>query len=177
MKEIRKLLAARRAPVATKLPSSDIPCSMRLLSDREIDEAKIAAFKHLENKCKDEGVDVLRFLTADPEAYDRERARQVVFRSTLQAPKDEEDDEPARFFSSAEAVRELDSVVIAALLNVYEDVQDVRTAHREIPEATIEAFLDTTKEDRTFPGSLSTLDARTLRALVRALVTRADKKE
>lgn len=171
MKELRKLLAERRRPMATTMPVTGAPCAMRLLSDAEIDDAKLAAFRYLEERAKREGVDALRFLAADPEAYDRERGRQVIFRALLQAPKDE-DDEPARFFSTADQVRELDSVVLAVLLDVYGDVQEVRTAHRMLLPETVDAFVASGATDDSIDSTLSMLDGPTLRSLVRSLVAR-----
>lgn len=171
MKEIRKLIRERQRPSATTLPASDLACGVRLLSDVEIDQCKVAAFKYLDGLARERGIDVGRFIDADPEAYDRERTRQILFRAFV-APQSDEDAPTVSLFPSVDVVRDLDAVLVNSMLAVYVDHQEVRATERALDGDAVSRFVNECSDQTMADLMLSQLDARTLRSLVRALVER-----
>lgn len=171
MKEIRKLIRERQKPSATTLPGSEMACGVRLLSDVEIDQCKVAAFKYLDGLARERGIDVGRFIDADPEAYDRERTRQILFRAFV-AQHGDEDAHRGPLFPSVDVVRDLDAVLVNSMLSVYLDHQEVRATERALDEDAVSKFVNECSDHAMAELMLAQLDARTLRSLVRALVTR-----
>lgn len=145
--------------------------SVRLLTDAQTSEAKIAAYKHLEKQCKEAGITVSALDSVDPEAFDREKQIQTVYRAFVDGVPDEDDDDPALAFSSANSVRELDTVTVDALHETYLAFQTMKIVRPEFESEAIDNLLAGLRE----PGSealLAALDAQALRMILVAIARR-----
>jgi hypothetical protein len=173
-KEIRKLVRERRAAKATTIPSSTLPCAIRLLSDGEIDEARFASIAWLEAECKRRSIDVVHAMHVDPDLFEREKIRQMLHRAYAQ-PVVHPDADPVPLYPGVDTVRELDAVLIAELFEGYLDLQEVRTAKRSLDDAGAEALVARLTGDDA-DEILSSLDAGSLRRTVRLLAARLAAK-
>jgi len=118
-------IKARRAPASYPFPGIDSATVLvRLLSDREIDLARIEAQRYATRSKAD--------LTLDPEFLEREVQRQIVWRALLD-PEAREGGHVPLFPSDAD-LRELPAAVIEALFRLYLEHQD-----RTCPMQRIEA--------------------------------------
>lgn len=145
--------------------------SVRLLTDAQASEAKIAAYKHLEKRCKEAGIAVSALDSVDPEAFDREKQVQIVYRAFVDGVPDEDEDDPALAFSSANNVRELDTATVDALHEIYLAYQTMKIVKPEFDSAALDDLLAGLRD----PGSealLAPLDAQTLRMILTAIARR-----
>jgi len=118
-------IKARRAPASYPFPGIDgAVVLVRLLSDREIDLARIEAQRYATRSKAD--------LSLDPEFLEREVQRQIVWRALLD-PEAREGGHVSLFPSDAD-LRELPAAVIEALFRLYLEHQD-----RTCPMQRIEA--------------------------------------
>lgn len=179
--QIRSLIYSRLAPVFVDVPGFettvdaegvDVPGQVgcRLLTDGQITEARIAAYAHLADEAKDAGISLGGFLEADPEAYERERAIQMIARAFVEWPV-EDPEEPKLAFPEPVLIRELDSVVVQALLEAYLSVQDTKGVQRDFRDEDLDELLERLRAPRG-EGALAMLSPLGLRSVVLALARR-----
>lgn len=157
-KAVRAQLEPR--PYPFPIPGIDgMPTTVmvQLLADGEIDDARIEAARYVTKRKVD--------LAIDPEFFDRETQRQIVWRSMLLPEQDEHGHR--RLFPSDVDVRQLPSTAIEALHRLYLDHQDAVAPMQVVTDEQIEATVEVVKKG----GSLviSTLDHPSLVRLVIAL--------
>jgi hypothetical protein len=142
---------------------------VRLLSDDQVSESRIAAFKHVEAKCKAEGVRILDVAELDPEIHDRERMIQTVHRAFVDPDFDDDFPDAAKLAFSLSVIRAMDSVMVDELYDVYLAYQATRTIRVTLDPEAVAELAEKLRE----PGNeaaLAALDETGLRVLVMALV-------
>lgn len=171
-KEYARFLEERLAPSKVDIPGFSPGCvAVRLLTDSQATEAKVEAFKHVEKLCKEAGIAVSAFDAADPEALERERQIQMVYRAFVDGEAEADDDDPNLAFRSAAQVRDLDSVTIDLLFDTYLAFQTSKVARAEFDPTTLDDLLSGLREDGS-EGVLATLDAAQLRMILVAVARR-----
>lgn len=149
-------------PVFGELP----PIVMvRLLSDDEIDNARIEAARYVTKRKID--------LNIDPECFDREVQRQLVWRAVV-LPEVELGEERRRpLFPSDDDVRRLPSTVIEALHRLYLDHQDAIAPLERLDDAKLDALVATAEKGGAL--ALSILDHPSVVRVALALAQRLAK--
>jgi hypothetical protein len=138
--------------------------AVRLLTEAEDCGARIAAHKHLEQACKDEGVKLLDFMELDPSAFDRERNVQLVAAAFVEAGDvdlDFEDPKPA--FTPSQ-IRGMDTVAVDELFDAYNAYQGTRTSTVALSDADVSDFVE--RLHSSGDALLASIDAPGLRVLV-----------
>lgn len=120
---IREILLGRRNVRVYPLPfAPELRAGVRVLSEAEIDAARIEAQRY----CKSVKAD----LDVDPDFLERETRRQIIWRSFVDA-----DDRERPLFASDKQVRELDTEMVRALFDLYHEhhawVSPLRTLTKE----------------------------------------------
>lgn len=176
--DVRKLMRARQAPVKTMLPGTEgIPLCVRLLADKDVDAAKLGAFKFLQDEAKRLGVEPGVLLAVDPEIYEREKTRQILFRAFVETTEPEPGKERPLFFPSVAYLRELDTVMVQALLDLYLEHQETRTTERRLDEDAVRKLVGAVSTSENPLALVSLLDHVTLQTLVRELAARLATKD
>lgn len=169
----RALLDERLRPSRIDVPGFGSMLAVRLLTDAQITEAKIEAFRVIEERCKDAGVSPSAINAVDAEVYDRERVVQLIARAYVDASHAEKDlDDPDPAFT-ASMVREMDAIAVQELFEAYLAFQDTRAFRNPLTSAQI----DEIAESLTKPGNeaaLALLTDEQLRALAVALAKRRE---
>lgn len=173
-KQYRAMLDERLRPSVVDVPGFDPhTIAVRLLTDAQITEAKIEAFRVIDERCKEAGVSPSALNAVDAEVYDRERVVQIIARafvSAEHAEKDFDDPEPA---FTATMVRSMDAIAVQELFDAYLAFQDTRAFRQNLTAAQI----DEIAESLTKPGNeaaLALLTDEQLRALAVALAKRRE---
>jgi hypothetical protein len=139
--------------------------AVRLLTESEDCKARIAAHKHLEQQCKDEGIRLLDFMELDPSAFDRERNVQLIATAFVDGGRVDLDfDDPEPAFTPSQ-VRGMDTVAVDELVDAYHAYQNTRTSNVTLGDddvADLAARLQTPGGD----ALLASIDAAGLRILV-----------
>lgn len=158
----RDALRGRRAVRLYPFPGiPDTQIGMRLVSDGGFDECRAAASAWV----KKHGVDV----NVDPESFDREVARQVIFRATVD-PLTIDEAQPASFFPNIDEVRRLDTPLIEALAALYREHADWVSPLRSLDAEQGKAFIEALKKGPSPEAYFSGFDHDTL---VRLLISLA----
>jgi hypothetical protein len=142
------------APHPYAYPGTEIPIAVRLLPEREIDDAKLEAQRYVTKRKAD--------LTIDPEFFDREVQRQIVWKAVVHREAGEEG-KHAPVFPGDNDIRAVDTVTLEGLWRLYMENQERCATLRRLTEAQIDALA---KEVRARPGAatrqLSELEHATL---------------
>lgn len=157
---ISRMLQGRKTLEPVEFPGlPSVKVGVRILSEEEIDSARIAAAAY----CKERRVDVL----VDPDFLDRAVQREIVAAAyfDLDAPADE----PRVFFSSGADVRKLDAPIQRVLFEAYLSHQDEVSPLRRLNDAECDEVIDRLGEGRSAEALLNACDAFTLRRLLRSL--------
>lgn len=167
---IKTILLGRRAVSRVPFPlapvDSGLEVGIRSLSDREIDQARMDAQGYLEGACKRGDQPMERVVALDRDFLDREHERQIIALSCV------DPDDPTRpFFDHVTQVRELDSVMVRRLWQLYLAHIDTVNPYRTLTDAQVKGLVDALKKE---PKSLAILEAferDTLISLLRTLVS------
>jgi hypothetical protein len=169
--KIGNLLAGRRKIGRFPFPGLDgIECGVRLLSDREIDEARADAAAYLDAKWKRAGFSAERCVNIDPNSLEREHMRQCIVRAIVDPDSDV--DKPVPLFPSVEKVRDLDSTVVQAFWEIYLDWHEAIDPRTKLTDEEVEELADALKKEPNGPAVWAHLEPVTLRSLLRGLVSR-----
>ncbi len=133
------LMASQREPRRYPFPyplvgGVEIEVAIRLLTDHEIDMARIEAQRYCARIKAD--------LTIDPDLLEREVQRQMVWRSTLEPFPTNGSPEHPRLFQSDQDVRMLPAPVIESLHRLYLEHQDRVSPHRVLTDENIGALVE-----------------------------------
>ena len=173
---VSAMLRGRRDVRLVPLPgfgddAEPVMVGIRILLEREIDEARAEAGQYVEALAKRYRLDARDMLSIDAENLDREVQRQLVFRAFVDTDKQPNGDYRP-FFVSPTAVRDLDSVFQQTLFNVYLDHLNYVSPLRGLGEQEVEELVEALGKGQELPGLLGLYDAPTLRTLVRILAYR-----
>ncbi len=169
--DLGKMLQGRRAIGKMGFPGAPgIQIGVRLLSDREIDEARADAALYLQQRCKPRGFGLEEFVRIDPDALEREHERQVIVRAFVDPDSDPE--KPRPFFASVEKVRDLDSLVVMQLWEHYTDWHDAVDPRVKLSDEQVDELIDALKKGPSEPAILAHLEPVTLRRLLRSTASR-----
>ncbi len=168
--KIGDLLAGRRKIGRFPFPGTEADCGVRLLSDREVDEARADAATYIEARWKRAGFDVEKSVRIDPEALEREHQRQCLVRALVDPNSDV--DKPAPFFPSVEKIRDLDTSCVQALWEEYIDWHDAIDPRGTLSDAQVEEIVEAFSKEPNEPALLAHFEPATLRSLLRSMARR-----
>ena len=147
---IREMIAGRRAPKTYELPLLDgVEASVRVLSEQEIDDARIEAQRY----CVKREVNV----EIDPDFLERETRRQMIWRA-FRDPADTE----RKFFPSDGDVRGLDAELVRALFETYWEHQAHVSPLRTLDKQGVKELAEALGKAPDAAGSLRRFDYDTL---------------
>jgi hypothetical protein len=168
---IQGIIHGRRVVGRSPFPGNkDVEIGVRLLSERDIDLARFEAQMYLESQAKRVQLDMIRFVQIDPESFDREHQRQVIFRAFVDPDTPEE--RPETFFADASEVRSLDSVLTQQLWEIYVDWQDTVNPRITLTEEEVVDLVEALKKERMANHILASFGRNTLTSLARTLAAR-----
>ncbi len=145
--------------------------SVRLLSDAQASACKISAYKRIEEQCKEAGVSLRGLLDVDSEVFDRERIRQIIHLAFVNSETVTDDFDDAAPALQMSMVRDLDTVTVDELYDVYLAYQNAKSMVIDINPDHVEELIVSLQ----LPGSeaaLAVLDESALRVLVTAMARR-----
>lgn len=167
---VKKLLLGRRVVSRVPFPlapeGSEIEVGIRSLADREIDQARVDAQAFIEGMCRRGQQPMERFVALDPEALEREIMRQTVALACV-----DPDDPTKPFFASAHQVRDLDSVMVRRLWDLYLSHVDAVNPRRTLTAEQAQELVDALKKEPSQSALLEDFERDTLVTLVRILVS------
>lgn len=167
---VKARTSAQLAPSNYVFPGTTAPIGVRLLGERTIDDAKIEAARY----CAKRKVD----LDVDPDFFDRETQRQIVWKAIVQREGCDDEGVPLPFFESDEAVRQIDSVTLESLWRLYLEHQETKGTLRQLSPADV---AELAKRVRTMPQStveqLSQFDHATLVRIVVSILAHPPEDE
>lgn len=167
---IQKIIQGRRVVGRTFFPGTRDEIGVQLLTEREIDQARFAAQDYLEGRSKSYDMDLERFVRIDPESFDREHQRQIIYAAFVDI--DDADLPPekrAKFFPDVHAVRTLDSVLTQQLWEAYLDYQDAINPRINLTAKEVEELAASLKDGPISEAVLAPFERSTLTSLVRTL--------
>ena len=159
---IAAIIKGRRSIRKVDFPPLGCVIWIRALSESECDAARIEAARY----CKKHSAD----LDIDPEFYDREVRRQMVWRSTVDA--DHDGDSPPPFFPSDKDLLSLDSALIHLLFQAYLEVQEEIVPAATLTAEEVEELVQALGKEDGPDRLLSQYGPDTLRRCVRSLASR-----
>ena len=176
---VRDMLRGRRAVKVIPMPGTDedsgILVGVRILTEEEVDAARLDAVQYVNSLAKRARVDARDMLSVDAELLDREIQRQLVQRSFLNPEKGEGDYKP--FFPAPQAVRQLDTTLQQTLFHVYLDHQNYVSPLRGMGEAEVRELAEALGKEPTARARLGLYDAPTLRTLVHILAAQLESSQ
>lgn len=167
-KIVRGLLKARMEVARITMPEDGSPVGIRQLSDAEIAECNVAAYAVVAKQCAVRGVDVARFIEANPDGFNRAQIHQVLVRA-LRDPDDHSKPmfEGEKGQASIDALVSLDASYINALYNAYLDHQDRKAPATVVDDEAIPAAVAAMVDDAELEYALAQMDAATLVRMMR----------
>ena len=148
-----------------------VEVGVRILIEEEIDEARLEAVQYINARAKKLALDPHALLLIDGDLLDREITRQLIFRAFVETTEDTETKSRKPFFPSPTAVRQLDSVLVVTLFEVYLDQQNFVNPLRAIDDAEVGELVDALGKERGVDVILSQYDAPSLRSLLHFLAS------
>lgn len=133
---------AQLEPKPYAYPGTTAPIRVRLLPEGVIDDAKLEAQDYVKKRKAD--------LSIDPEFFDREVQRQIVWKSVLRVDPDE-DGQAVQLYPTDADVRALDSVTLEALWRLYLEHQETCSTMRQLAQDEVDELA---KSARLSPSSL-----------------------
>lgn len=163
--QIAVVLAKQFAPKLYPFPyplldGTDTQIAVKLLSDREIDFARIEAQRY----CAREKID----LSADPDFLEREVQRQLVWRCVCEPIPEKESGKYVPLFPSDGDVRDLPSTVVDSLFHLYLEHQDRTGTMRGVGADDVDGFVASVRKGGVY--ALSQLEHASLVRVAASLV-------
>lgn len=169
--DVKKIILGRRVVSRVPFPlapeDSGIFVGLRSLTDREIDQARIDAQVYLEGACNRGQQPIERFVRLDPDALDREQERQMI---ALACVDPDQPDKP--FFDAAKQVRDLDSVMVRRLWELYLSHQDAVNPRRTLTDEQVKELADALGKEPSASALLADFERDTLVSLLRIMANR-----
>lgn len=129
--------AFRAYPFPGDTGDEPVRVAMRVLTESELDECRMAAQSELRDRAKTRGWAPESMIDVDPELMQRATERHIIFRATYDVDTIESKD-PARFFATPAEVASLDSVTTTALAALYLEHQEWCSPLRQMSDEEIE---------------------------------------
>lgn len=167
---ISKMLEGRRAVRVMQFPSIDADemvadIGVRILTEEDIDACHLEAIQYIRAKAKTLNLETADVMDVDPEILDRERIRGIVWKAFVQ-PAPDEHGKYTPFFPSMRAVRQLDTVIVKTLFDIYLDHQNYVSPLLCGNPDEIKELADALGKGLSSAVILSHYDAPTLRTLL-----------
>lgn len=159
-KEVRAALSGRRVMRRYPMPGAEsVEVGIRLLSDTDLDSARLEAAEF----CKKQKAD----LRVDPEFFDRAIHRETISRAFVDP---DSPDEP--FFGSQADVAELDNLTVRACYELYVAHHQAMDPYLFCSEEEVEKVVDALGKSESSAGLLSLYDAPTLRSFALSMASK-----
>lgn len=169
---VRAIIAGPRAFRVYEFPGADgVHVAFRVLTEAEIDDARMGAQRELREYSKLRGWDPTAVFDFDPDLMQRMVERHIVFRATFDADTIEAGD-PARFFEKPDQLRDLDSVTMTRLMELYTEHQEWASPLKQLEPGETEALLDQLGKSQTPELYLGAFAPSMLRRFVISLASR-----
>lgn len=166
---VQKILKGQRDIGRAPFPgSTDVVMGVRVLSDEEIDDARLDAQALLTKRCRSRNLDVETYVKVDPEPLERAVEHEIIWRAFVDT-----DNPDIAFFPSPDEVKSLPSVTVRALLDIYLDHQETVCPRITLGEADVERLVDALGKEHEPQVILAQFAPETLRLCVRSLASRA----
>lgn len=166
---IKAILLGRRMVSRVPFPLTDqdagIEIGIRSLSDREIDQARMSAQVYLEGACRNDHQPMERVVALDRDFLDREHERQIIALCCV-----DPEDPTHPFFEHVKQVRDLDSVMVRRLWQLYLSHIDTVNPYRTLTESQVGELVDALKKEPKTSAILEAFERETLISLLRTLV-------
>lgn len=134
----RDALRGRRAVRVYAFPGVEgTTIGVRLIADSGFDDARIEASKWFKKVAGDAVI--------DPELFDRERDRQVIYRATVD-PLTLDEPRPSPFFPSMDEVRALDTRTVESLMALYLEHAEYVSPLKSLDPDQVNAFIEALKK-------------------------------
>jgi len=170
-KALQEVLKGKRAIAVVHYPGAPhISLGVRILSDDDHEAAREEAAKHTAKRAADLMIKAPELMVLDPEHSDIEIRRQIIARAFVDPDGPKPPADPVPFFESPTAVRQLPSVDVEVLFQMYVEHQNSVSPLQTLDEEQIKELADALKKEQLGPALLAMYDAPTLRTLVRSLV-------
>lgn len=170
---VNAILRGPRAFRVVTFPGTEgdgaVPIAVRLLTDREVDLARVQAQADLRALSATRQWDPVTWADIDPEHFDRLVSRQVVW-AAYYDPATIAQPTPARFFPTPTDVGSLDATTVERLMRLYLEHQEFVAPLRKADEKEVTAILDALGKGL---GSSALLDAFERSTLVRLCLSLA----
>lgn len=140
---------------------------VRLLSEKEQDGIRLRAQQKV---TKDKAS-----MAIDPEYFNRLIQRETVAAAFFQGLGDE--DGPIYLFGEADAVAELDALVVTTLYELYVTHSNVMDPYAFCPEEEVDGLVEQLGKSATAVDGLSLFDRRTLMSFVVSMASRLRAKQ
>lgn len=169
---ISEILKGRRAVRRVPFPGAQgHEIGIRLLTDREIDDAKLEAHRYLERRCRESKQEYKTIVELDEDMLKRAVEQELLFRAIVDA--DSTSDKPEPFFASPTQLREqCDSVTVRSLLDLYLDHQETVVPEVTLSDEDVEKLVDALGKEHEPQGILVHFAPSTLRLFVRSMANR-----
>ena len=143
----------------------DVSVAVRCLTEMENDAARSEAHARVVKRCKPKGWDPVKYIDADPDAFQRLIERQVLWRAFFDADTIESAN-PEPFFPSDADVDSLTPAQVAGLTEAYLEHQDWTNPQRQLTEEEVAGLVADLGKASTAEVLLSSFAPNTLRACV-----------
>jgi hypothetical protein len=174
-REYRTLIDARMMARPVDVPGfSRESMAVRLLSDEQVSQAKIAAYKHLDAACKEAGTAVHGLTDIDAESFDQERIVQMIHRAFVDAATVTDDIDDPKPALTTSMIRSLDSALVQEMFDTYLAYKDTRQPRPEFDTVTLDEIVDALTEPDS-ESAIAGLTDSALRRLVLALAAKLRK--
>lgn len=158
-KSVLAALAGRKVVRTYAFPGApNVRIGVRLLSDAELDAARLEAQSICEKRRAN--------MAIDPEFFDRTLHREIVSRAFVDADKHED-----AFFGSQKDVAELDNLTVRSLYELYIAHHQAMDPYAFCPPEEVERLVRTLGESSSSEAILSLYDAPTLRSFVTSMAS------
>jgi len=159
---LRGAAAVGRAPYPG-LEGEGVEIGVRILSEAELDDARLDAQLHLKRFFGRVNIDPVKALHIDPEHLDAEQRRQILLRAVV------DPDSHKPFFAAAAEVRGLPSHVVGQLWAAYLDWIDAVDPRIRLDPAAVDELAAALKKEPSAKVILAHYGPDTLSSLARTL--------
>lgn len=118
-----------------------VEVAIRVLTDYELDQCRLAAQKWVRDQCKRRGWKTEAAVEVDPQLLDRAIERELLWWACYDS-ETVSDDEPVRFFEKSLDVGKLDQTQIAALTSAYIERQQWTTPLLQADDEEVDELIE-----------------------------------
>lgn len=176
-KEAHTILRGTRAFVTYAWPGGSaedqkaLSVACRVLTEAEIDDARVEAQARVRDEAKRRGWDANSAVDMDPDLLQRAIDREVVFRAFYD-PATTASEKPERFFPTPADVRSLDAVTLTRLASLYVEHQQTVSPLRHASDEEVTAIVEALGKAREPRAALAPYARSSLESLVLSMASR-----